>query len=95
MPDAIEKLLVPPGAQDHFTRAMIEEMGYIGAKRLPDGRYVGMQRLMFTLAICLDVTQTSPFARRYCYENASDALANFDAIETLDCQPWGYIASPP
>ena len=95
MLDAIADILAPPGDQDDFTRRMIAELGYIGAKRLQDGRYAGLQRLMFTIAICLDVTEASPYRRRYCYEDAADALANFAAIKSLDASPWGYVASRP
>lgn len=83
------------GAQDDFTRRMLAELGFVGAKRLADGTYVGVQRLMFTLAICVGTTERSPYQRRYCYDDAAECLGQFAAIRNCDDTPSGYIAYRP
>lgn len=83
------------GAQDAFTAKMRDELRYVGAKRLADGTYVGVQRLMFTLAICVGVTEASAYQRRYCYEDAAECLAQYAAIRNSGDIPTGYVASRP
>lgn len=84
-----------PGAQDAFTQRMRQELGFIGAKRLEDGTYVGLQPLLFTLAICVGVTEQAAYQRRYCYEDASEAIGNYERMNSRDFTPSGYVATRP
>lgn len=93
----LEKLLNPDGdgQQDEFTKKMRDELGYVGAKRLSDGTYIGLQPLMFTLAICMGVNRYSAYTRRYCYESGPDCLTAYQNITSKDDVPTGWIAKRP
>lgn len=95
--NSIEAALNPDtdGAQDAFTERMRTELGYLGAKKLEDGTYVGVQRLLYTLAICVGVSEIKPYERRYCYDNAAEALWNYQSMCHRDFEPCGYVATRP
>ncbi len=93
--DALVNELSPPSRQDDFTKRMLNEFEFIGAKRCDDGTYVGLIRLFFTVAICIDVTETQAYRYRFCYDNLSDCLANYEKLDTDTdhYQLSGYVAS--
>ncbi|BBI61727.1 hypothetical protein [Vreelandella sulfidaeris] len=93
--EATDDFLFPEGEQDDFTRVMRNEHEYVGARRLPDGTYIGLQRLMFTLAICVGVTETSPFKRRYCFEDAPSCITQFLLLSSPSDEITGWIATRP
>lgn len=97
MAERLETLMNPSGEgqQDAFTQKMRDELGFVGAKRLEDGTYVGLQPLLFTLAICIGVGVYTPFVRRYCYENGPDCLHAYQILATGDDIPEGWIAKRP
>lgn len=79
--------------QDAFTATLrTPDYGYLCARRLPDGCYIGLQRLMFTIALCVGITEGTPFERRYCYENAGDAIHEFEFMTHQDHEPQGWVA---
>lgn len=83
------------GQQDEFTAWLVETQGFIGAKRLPDGGYVALQRLLFTLAICVGPTYDASYTRRYCYADASICLHEYERITSMDAEPEGWVARRP
>ncbi len=83
------------GQQDEFTAWLVDSQGFIGAKRLPDGGYVALQRLLFTLAICVGVTPHVSYTRRYCFADATICLHEYERIESLDAEPEGWVARRP
>lgn len=84
-------LFFPPTEQDPFTSRMAAEFGYHGARRLPDGTYAGIIKLVFTWAICLECHDTG-HERRYCYEDLSVCLGAFSELRSGDSEPEGWIA---
>ena len=91
----VNEVLNPPDAQDDFTEWMRTQACFHGAKRLPDGTYAGVVRLMFTFAICIGVTQDRAYARRYCYDSGPDVLAEYEALTCFESEPRGWVATRP
>lgn len=90
--DEFHQVLCPPERQDEFTKKMITELGFVGAKKV-DGSYVGLMRLMFTIAICVGVTEHSPFTKRYCFEDITECLAQYKLLDDLQHEVSGYVAT--
>ncbi len=86
--------LNPADQQDDFTRRLREDMGYLAAKRLPDGSYAALTRLLTTLAICLDVDGVG-WARRFCYNDAGECFHAWQHLQTRHDEPEGWIARRP
>lgn len=82
--------------QDEFTDWMMSPAGgFIAAKRLPDGTYIGLQRLLFTLALCIGVTPDRAYTRRFCYEDMVECMHQFNHIISGDAEPTGWVARRP
>lgn len=92
---SVEAVLNPANEQDAFTRKMRDELNYVGARRLVDGTYVGVMRLVFTLAICIGVTPYSAYTRRYCYQDAAVCLREYQLLEGGGDVPTGWIQQRP
>ncbi|MBB2915898.1 hypothetical protein [Cupriavidus alkaliphilus] len=72
--------------------AWLAQNGYTQVRRLPDGSYAGVSRLLFTTALYIGLDVWG-WERRYCYESERDALAALAALETSDDEPTlGYVA---
>jgi hypothetical protein len=98
---SLADILKPVDQQDDFTAWMLNKEvnpgAYIGAKKLPDGTYAGVMKLMFTEAICLGVTRDCPAEKRYCYSpgNFADMLIAFHKLKSFDDEPAGWISARP
>lgn len=64
-------------------------------RQLDDGTYVALGRLAFTMALYIGVEQYSPYKRRYCFNSAVDAHAEYLWLTTGDDEPTGWIARRP
>lgn len=92
----IQQVMNPPDRQDDFTRKLrTPDYGFVGAKRLDDGTYVGLQRLITTLAICIGIGPYTSYTKRYCFDDISVCLAEYEKIETPDYVPEGWVARRP
>ncbi len=89
----LDAILNPPDQQDDFTRDLLD-MGYSAAKRLPDGSYAALCRLITTNAICLGVDATG-WERRFCYQDTAQCLHEWTALQTRADTPAGWIARRP
>jgi hypothetical protein len=92
----LHKALNPPDQQDALTESMRSaEYNFIGAKRLADGTYVGVMRLMFTLAICIGFEEGSLFKRRYCFKDITQCISEYEGITSGEDIPEGWVARRP
>jgi len=93
----IQEILSPSDMQDDFSRELVsnDDFGFIGAKLLSDGTYVGVKRLFASVAICIGIDAFTSYRRRYCYQNLSDCLANYEKLEKFSTIPEGWIATRP
>ncbi len=46
--------------------------------RLVDGAVCGIQRMIYTYAVCIDIDKFGCYEHRYCYETLEAALAVYD-----------------
>lgn len=69
--------------------------GYIDVRLLPDGSIAGLMRLLTTVAICLDVTRTCSYERRFCFRDAALAMQRFSELQSEDDTPEGWHARRP
>ncbi|WP_223518433.1 hypothetical protein [Pseudomonas sp. BF-R-21] len=67
---------------------------YLCWRQLDDGTYVALGRLMFTTALFIGVVR-SQYKRRYCFNSAVDAHAEYLWMTTGDDEPTGWIARRP
>ncbi|UKL15027.1 hypothetical protein hairong_123 [Pseudomonas phage hairong] len=75
--------------------AEIQRLGlYDRIRTLEDGTVVAMRELMFTRAIFFDCDLTG-FHKRFCFNNAALADAEFDRLVDIDSEPVGWIARRP
>lgn len=91
----LDEILCPPDQQDDFTAWMVREAGFRGAKRMPDGNYAGIMRLAFTNAICLGVTPSDTFTFRFCYEDSTQCLSEYQRASSINDQLEGWVARRP
>lgn len=65
---------------------------YPHVRKLPDGSFAAVGRLLFTTALYLGCDRWG-YARRFCYPTDAAALGALDALQTEDDEPPpGYIA---
>lgn len=69
--------------------------GFIAVRRLPDDSIAGLVRLMTTTAICLGVTRTCVYERRFCFRDAGLAAHRFAELQSEDDTPEGWHARRP
>lgn len=72
-----------------MTKEFFFEMGYTGVRQLPDGRWVGVIRMAYTVGLCVGLNDAG-YEYRYCYQRYADAVC---AAEQWDGQgdppgPW-------
>lgn len=64
---------------------------YHTVRKLPDGTLVALHRLMFTLAIFVDLNQWG-YEKRYCFKDFDLARSEFEKLQSVDDVPTGFIA---
>lgn len=96
--ETLQETLNPsgPGQQDEFTDWMRSDAArFVGAKRLPDGSYAGVLPLLFTYAICLGVTYSAAYKKRFCFDDTPVCLHEYRKLESFDDEPEGWVARRP
>lgn len=82
--------------QEELGKTLLQENGkyYVAYRVLPDGSLALLVDLMFTRAICLGVTELSPFTtNRYCYSDRQLATELFQKLQSEDDILEGYTAT--
>ena len=73
---------------------MSENPSYLRARRLDDGSVAVLASLMYTMAICLGVSENSSFTtRRFCYDDFALVGPVFDSLKSDLDIPDGWVAS--
>lgn len=72
--------------QTACTEAFFLELGYVAVRQLPDGRWIGVQKFLYTTGLCVGLDEFG-YAHRYCYARTMDAL--------LDAVNWDGTDDPP
>lgn len=64
-------------------------------RQLDDGTYIALGRLAFTVGLFIGVQPITPYQRRYCYSEPTEAFAEYNLMKTGDDLPSGWIARRP
>jgi len=80
---------------DELRPWLLEHGGYIDVRLLPDGTVAGLVRLLTTVAICLGVTRTCQYERRFCFRDFALAAQRFAELQSEDDTPEGWHARRP
>lgn len=92
----LQQQYTPEHQQDEFTEQLLTpDFGFIVAKRLDDGTYVGITQLMFTWGLCIGITQQSAYTKRFCFEDAAECLHEYSKLSDSQQEPTGWIARRP
>lgn len=67
---------------------------YDRVRQLPDGSFATLSPLMFTTGLYLGVNRWG-FERRYCFKDSARAVAAFEALQSENDEPTGWIARRP
>lgn len=81
----------PAIADDSAFVAMLLRNNYQHIRRLPDGTYAALYKLMFTMAICTGLNGTG-YAYRWCFDDEARAFSELQKLENMDDEPTGFIA---
>lgn len=68
---------------------------YLCWRRLEDGTYIALMRLMTTVALCIGVGPITPYKKRYCFRDITVALGEYNEMKTGDDVPTGWVARRP
>ena len=60
---------------------------FITARQLPDGTWSGLYLLAYTLSVCCDITEHSPYGYRWCFEDPAEAREFLATMTTFDQVP--------
>lgn len=71
--------------------AMLQENRYYSIRKLPDGTYAALGKLLFTTAIHTGLNHHG-WAYRYCFDDPKLAQRELDKLEDMDDTPSGFIA---
>ena len=66
---------------EHFT-----DMGYAAVRQLPDGRWIGVMRFIYTVGLCVGLDDMG-YRYRYCYQSYIHAVR--------DAERWDGQGDPP
>ncbi len=77
-----------------LAESLVARGDYREARVLEDGSVAALGGLLFTTAIYTGC-DASGWSRRYCYDDADLAMAEFRALKDMQTQPSGWIATRP
>lgn len=60
---------------------------FIASRQLQDGTWCGLYPLAYTLSVCMDITEHSPYSYRWCFENVEEAKEFFSTAKAFDEVP--------
>ena len=79
---------------DVLERYFREECAYSHVKKLADGAWLGVSRMLFTTALMVGVDRLG-YKRRYCYEHTHEAVAALEAWDGTDDPPGPWLVEKP
>lgn len=57
------------------------------ARKLPDGEWIILHQLTFTLSVCCGITKDTMFKYRWCFKDRAEAIEFFNTCENYDDIP--------
>ena len=75
------------GWTEEQVHSFLRENNFLAFRQLPNGEWIGMMRLMFTMSVCMDITPMSPYAYRWCFEDPMEAIGFYENATEFDEVP--------
>ena len=75
---------------DEKTVQYFHVMGYAMVRQLPDGRWIGVSRFLYTAGLCVGLGP-SKYEYRYCYARYIDAIRAAEQWDGHDDPPGPWI----
>lgn len=72
---------------DNEIKAWIEANHYLMPRKLDDGSWVAISRLMYTWAVCVDMDEVTAYRYRWCFGDITEALHFLSTIKEFDEVP--------
>lgn len=72
----------------------VRGLGYLAPQKLSDGRWAGVQPMLFTAGLFVGITPLG-HEKRYCYARMSDALVALRAWDGVGDPPGPWIKEKP
>jgi hypothetical protein len=82
-------------SDDDFRAWLENENGYLFVRKLDDGTWVGLTRMIYTWGLCVGLSQGDGYERRYCYEDQLLAINEIQRMKSSEDIPSGWIARRP
>lgn len=75
------------GWSDEQVEDFLKTHLYEYPRKLSDGSWCGLSKLMFTWSVCMDIDEFSPFKYRWCFEDFAEAMYFLQTAEDFDEVP--------
>lgn len=69
---------------DEQIETFLKQQGFICVRKLPDGEWIGLLKLAFTMSVCCGIEEITPFKYRWCFADPVEALHLYTTIEEYD-----------
>ena len=67
--------------------AWLKRQNYIGPRKLDDGTWVAINKLMYTWSVCVDMDEVTAYRYRWCFEDINEARHFLATIKEFDEVP--------
>lgn len=75
------------GASDKEIISWLEGNHYISPRKLDDGSWVALHRLMYTWSVCVDMDEVTAYRYRWCFDDLIEATHFLSTIKDFDEVP--------
>lgn len=72
---------------DKEMREFLSSQGYERFRKLPDGEWILIVPLFYSLSVCCGCDKSTMFKYRWCFGDPAEALAFFESCENYDDIP--------
>ena len=72
------------------TKDFFFEQGYTAVRQLPDGRWIGVLKLIYTCGLVVGLDE-SGYQYRYCYHRYVDAVRDAERWDGVDDPPGPWV----
>lgn len=91
IPDPVPYFIQPPQVINHFEgwsdekiNTFMQENSFLAWRRLEDGEYIGLIKLLFTMSVCTGIEPNTPYKYRWCFKDAREAINFYGQAKEFD-----------
>lgn len=66
---------------------LINSCEMLDVRKLADGEWIGLYRLIYTLSVCMGIGEITSFKYRWCFEDPTEAILFFHTAVEFDDIP--------